>query len=74
MHMSLVSIYYVDSIDRVNKVLLTLLLNITNVITTTHERGTTQIINQQLPWHPQFQFGVIRHFQKYRHDDSYLEN
>ena len=53
MHMSLVSIYYVDSIDRVNKVLptslptllLTLLLN----ITTTHERGTTQIINQQLP-------------------------
>jgi len=33
MHMSLVSIYYVDSIDRVNKVLLTLLLNITNVIT-----------------------------------------
>ena len=57
MHMSLVSIYYVDSIDRVNKVLptslptllLTLLLNITNVITTTHERGTTQIINQQLP-------------------------
>ena len=55
--MSLVSIYYVDSIDRVNKVLptslptllLTLLLNITNVITTTHERGTTQIINQQLP-------------------------
>ena len=40
MHMSLVSIYYVDSIDRVNKVLptslptllLTLLLNITNVI------------------------------------------
>ena len=51
--MSLVSIYYVDSIDRVNKVLPTslptLLLNITNVITTTHERGTTQIINQQLP-------------------------
>ena len=45
MHMSLVSIYYVDSIDRVNKVLLTLLLN----ITTTHQRGTTQIINQQLP-------------------------
>jgi len=33
MHMSLVSIYYVDSIDRVNKVLLTLLLNITNFIT-----------------------------------------
>jgi len=53
MHMSLVSIYYVDSIDRVNKVLLTSLLVITNfitnVITTTHERGTTQIINQQLP-------------------------
>ncbi len=45
MYMSLVSIYYVDSIDRVNKVLLTLLLN----ITTTHQRGTTQIINQQLP-------------------------
>ena len=54
MHMSLVSIYFVDSIDRVNKVLLTLLLrhiltSYTNVITTTHERGTTQIINQQLP-------------------------
>jgi len=44
MHMSLVSIYYVDSIDRVNKVLptslptllLTLLLNITNVLLLQH--------------------------------------
>jgi len=33
MYMSLVSIYYVDSIDRVNKVLPTSLLNITNFIT-----------------------------------------
>jgi hypothetical protein len=53
MYMSLVSIYYVDSIDRVNKVLptslLTLLLTLLLNITTTHQRGTTQIINQQLP-------------------------
>ena len=49
MYMSLVSIYSVDSIDRVNKVLPTSLLTLLLNITTTHQRGTTQIINQQLP-------------------------
>jgi len=41
---------YVDRIDRVDMVLLTLLLtSLLTSLLTTHELGTTQIINQQLP-------------------------